>query len=143
LDAIGLGDVKPVLERKFEVNGDGDSGEFRCIATHLPIRKWRHVIPFLRMTRQVQKQLRQTQGLARYSLKPDFLRKRFWTLTVWQKKEFVQDFVIREPHAQAVQRFKDWAGEGAAFVEWTSTDGSLDWNTAIQKLQNPTFYYRK
>jgi hypothetical protein len=90
---------------------------------------------------QVQKQLEQTQGLARYSLKADLPHKRFWTLTVWQKKEFVQDFVIREPHAQAVERFKDWAGKGAAFVEWTSTNSSIDWNTATQKLQNHTFYY--
>jgi hypothetical protein len=94
------------------------------------------------MTRQVQNQLEQTQGLARYSLRAALLHKRFWTFTVWQKKDFVQDFVIREPHAQAVERFKEWAGEGAAFVEWSSTNSSIDWKTAMQKLQNPTFYYK-
>jgi hypothetical protein len=130
-----------VLERKVEVNGDGENSEFHCIATFLPIRKWRHVVPFLRMTMRVEKQLKQTRGLARYSLRADALHKQFWTFTVWQKKEFVEEFVIREPHAYAVQRFKEWAGEGAAFVEWTGTNGSIDWNTAVQKLQNPTFYY--
>ena len=104
-----------MLERKFEVEGDGKSDEFLYIATFLPIRSWRHVIPFLRMNSRVGKQLRRTHGLARYGLRADLLHKRFWTLTVWQDREFVNSFVIVEPHAEAVRRFKAWAGEGAAF----------------------------
>ncbi len=131
------------LERRtVDVEGGGE-GEFHCIATFLPVRSWMYVIPFLKMSSLVEKQLKQTQGLVRYSVRADFPRKRFWTFTVWKDKKFVQSFVQLEPHAQAVRKFKDWAGEGAAFVEWISTNGSIDWDTAIQKLKTPTFYYNE
>lgn len=132
-----------MLERKVEVEGDGGGGEFVCIATFLPVRKWRHVIPFLMMSARVQKQLLHTRGLARYSVRANLLRKRFWTLTIWQKKVFVNGFVNAEPHSDAVRKFGGWAGEGAAFVEWTSINGSIDWKSAMRKLQNPTFYYKE
>jgi len=132
-----------MLEKKVEVEGDSNSNEFLHIATYLPLRSWRHMIPFLRITSKVEKQLGHTRGLARYGLRADHLHKRFWTITVWQGKEFMNSFVLAEPHAEAVRRFKDWAGEGAAFVEWKSTtDSSINWPTALQKLQAPTFYYQ-
>lgn len=125
----------------YEVKGDRGCTEFHIIATFLPLRSQRYLIPFIRIVRRVQKQLARTEGLARYSLKSDFPHKRFWTLTVWHKKDFVEPFVVDEPHAHAVRAFKEWAGKGAAFVEWTSANSSIDWEIALQKLQNPTFYY--
>jgi heme-degrading monooxygenase HmoA len=94
------------------------------------------------MNRRVEKQLKKTQGLVRYSVRADFPHKQFWTFTIWKDKKFVQSFVQVEPHADAVRKFKDWAGEGAAFVEWNSTNSAIDWATATQKLNAPTFYYK-
>ena len=131
------------LTRRVEVEGDGDCNEFLCIATFLPIRSWLYVIPFLRLTGRVQRQLEQTNGLARYGLKANVLSKKFWTFTVWKSKEAMENFVPAHPHDEAIDAFKTWAGEGAAFVEWTSRNGSIDWDTGIKKLQNPTFYYKK
>jgi hypothetical protein len=37
--------------------------------------------------------------------------------------------------------FEQWAGKGAAFVEWNNTDGRVDWAEADRRLKNPTFYY--
>jgi len=130
------------LERRVEVEGGSDGSEFHCIATFLPVRSWGYVIPFLKMSGRVEEQLKQTPGLSRYSVRADFLHKRFWTLTVWKDKKFVESFVQEEPHAEAVRKFKDWAGEGAAFVEWNSTNSGIDWDTAMQKLKAPTFYYK-
>ena len=116
-------------------------GEFLCIATYLPIRNWQHVFPFLSLSRKVQKQLRNTVGVIRYGVKADFLHKEFWTFTVWSDRSYIEPFVEKNPHAEAISRFKGWAGVGAAFVEWTSKDGAIDWNMAYEKLRNPTFYY--
>ena len=44
------------------------SNQYLCIATNFPVGKWRHVIPFLRMSSQVQKQLKETPGLVRFGL---------------------------------------------------------------------------
>lgn len=86
---------------------------------------------------------RATRGLARYRVRADLPHKRVWTLTVWQKKTFVNGFINAEPHSDAVRKFRDWAGKGAAFVERTSVNGSIDWGSAMQKLQTPTFYYQE
>jgi hypothetical protein len=50
---------------------------------------------------------------------------------------------MEEPHATAVRKFIEWAGEGSAFVEWTSPNNTIDWSEALKKLENPTYYYKK
>ncbi len=117
--------------------------EFISIATYLPVKKWRHIIPFFRMSGRVEQQLRRTDGVVRYGLKTDLLHKRFWTYSVWKNRQAVGQFVTGEPHATAVKKFAEWAGEGAAFVRWENTDGKVDWEDASRRLQNPTFYFQK
>jgi hypothetical protein len=90
----------------------------------------------------VEQQLKGTQGLVRYGLKADLLRRRFWTFSVWVDKASVNAFVNSGPHVAAVERFPDWAGEGAAFVEWNSSDGSINWKDAAERLKNPAFQYK-
>jgi hypothetical protein len=51
--------------------------------------------------------------------------------------------VASEPHPTAVKKFAEWAGEGAAFVDWNNADGRVDWEEAARRLKNPAFYYRK
>jgi hypothetical protein len=44
-----------------------------------------------------------------------------------------------------MKKFEEWAGDGSAFADWTSSSSSIDWEEeeAIRRLQNPTFYYNK
>ncbi len=51
-----------------------------CIATFLPVRRWRYVIPFLWMTFRVANQVKKMQGLVRYALKVYLPRRHFWTI---------------------------------------------------------------
>jgi hypothetical protein len=95
------------------------------------------------MSGRVEKQLRSTKNVVRYGLKTDFVHKRFWTFSVWNKREAIRVFVSAEPHATAVRKFAEWSGGGASFVQWNSTDGKVDWEEADRRLKNPTFYYRK
>lgn len=132
-----------VVTRQFEVGGAEPAGEFLCFATYLPVRRWRSVIPFLRMSSRVQRQLKKTQGLVRCGLRADFLRKRFWTFSVWANADSVNDFVAAEPHATAVEKFEAWAEPGAAFVEWTSDHGSIDWDEADRRLQHPDMSFNQ
>jgi hypothetical protein len=50
---------------------------------------------------------------------------------------------MTEPHVMAMKKFEEWAGDGSAFVEWTSSSSSTDWEVATRRLQNPSFYYNK
>jgi hypothetical protein len=116
---------------------------FIVIATFLPVRRWADVVRFLVMSFRVARQAKKTPGLVKYALKADFPLRRFWTLTVWNNRESIRAFVTSEPHKTAVQRFSKWAGEGSAFAEWTSEDGSINWQEGFERLKAPTFYYKR
>jgi quinol monooxygenase YgiN len=131
-----------MVQKVVEVS-PADVAEFTSIATILPVRKWRHVVAFLRMSGRIEQQLRRTEGVVRYGLKTDLPRKRFWTYSVWKNPQAIGPFVAAEPHATAVKKFTEWAGEGAAFVEWQGADGKVDWQEAARRLKSPTYYYRK
>jgi hypothetical protein len=131
-----------VVQKVVDVN-PADAAELTSIATFLPVRRWRHVIPFFRMARRVEQQARKSEGLVRYGLKTDFPHRQFWTYSVWRNRKAVGSFVAAEPHATAVKLFSRWAGKGAAFVEWNDPDGKIDWAEADRRLKNPTFYYQE
>ncbi len=90
-------------QRTVEVEGDRGSSEFLCVATVLPIRSWRHIIPFFLMSGKVQKQLEQSKGLIRYGLKTDLPHKRFWTMSVWRDRDAMQNFLKMHPHTDGIE----------------------------------------
>jgi hypothetical protein len=113
------------------------------IATFLPLKSWLYIIPFMRMTSKVLKQAKETEGMVRYGVKGDFPKRHFWTFSIWKDEDSLRRFVMAEPHATAIKNFAKWAGEGAAFMEWTSPDDLVDWPETIERLKNPTFYYNE
>ncbi|MGH9451679.1 MAG: antibiotic biosynthesis monooxygenase [Terriglobia bacterium] len=117
------------------------AGEFLCIATYLPVRRWRHIIPFVRLSFRIEKQLKKSPGLMRYGLHTNLPRKQFWTLSVWADRQEMNNFVSREPHTAAVKKFDQWAGTGAAFAEWESQNASFPWAKALEELTHPKFYH--
>jgi hypothetical protein len=131
-----------ILQRQVEISRLDLNSGLLCIATFLPVRRWVDIIAFLLMSYRVERQLKVSHGLVRYGLRVDMPRKRFWTISIWKNRGSMNAFVSAHPHATAVRKFQHWAGEGAAFVEWNSRDGRIDWNEALEKLQSPTFYYR-
>ncbi|MGH9401764.1 MAG: hypothetical protein ACRD2P_06625 [Terriglobia bacterium] len=120
----------------------GIAGEkFLCVATFLPVRRWRYIAPFLWLSFRIETHLKQSPGLVRYGLKTDIPRKHFWTLSMWNDRMDVEGFVASEPHRTAVKHFEKWAGPGAAFVEWESSRSEPFWAEALERLKSPTFYY--
>ena len=117
--------------------------EFVCVATFLPLKSWRYLIPFTILSRKVLKQIKNNEGIANYAVKANLSKKKFWTLSIWNDHESLKRFVPEEPHATAIKKFTEWAGEGSAFVEWTSPSKEINWSEAMFKLKNPTFYYKK
>jgi hypothetical protein len=100
------------------------------------------MVPFQLMTSKVLKQVKETNGAMNYAVKADFPKKHFWTLSIWKDQDSLRRFVTAEPHATAIKKFTEWAGEGSAFVEWTNPSNSIDWAEALERLKNPTFYYK-
>jgi hypothetical protein len=95
------------------------------------------------LSNQVEKQLKKSPGIVAYSLAVDLPRRHFWTYSVWSDPDAVPAFTKALPHATAVEKFKDWAGEGAAFVRWQTRSLNLDWAEAFRRLEEPSFFYQK
>jgi hypothetical protein len=123
--------------------GTDSEMDFTCVATFLPLKNWKYMISFQLMTWKVSKQVKRSEGIVNYAVKANFPKKHFWTFSIWKDKVSLHRFISQEPHAIAVKKFEIWAGEGSAFVEWASQSDKIDWREALQRLQNPTFYYRQ
>ena len=117
--------------------------DFVCVATFLPLKRWTDLIPFIMLSRKVLKQIKNSKGIANYAVKADLPKKNFWTLSIWNDHESLKQFVPKEPHATAIKKLTEWAGEGSAFVEWTVPSKEIDWSEAMTKLENPLFIIRK
>jgi hypothetical protein len=130
---------------KEETTAPGSDSEtgFVCIATFLPLRSWKYIISFQLMTWKVLKQVKRSEGIVNYAVKANFPKMHFWTFSIWKDKGSLLRFTSKEPHATAIKKFERWAGEGSAFVEWTSTSHNVDCREALRRLQNPTFYYHQ
>jgi len=119
------------------------TGNVEWSATVLPLRRYRDIPAFLALSTRVAKQVKRTDGAVRYALNTDMRRKKFWTVSAWRDRAAMRAFVQAEPHLTATKRFAQWAGEGAAFVEWTAPDGKVDWKDVLKRLKTPTFRYQK
>ena len=114
----------------------GSTTEFICAATVFRARRWRDVIPFLQMSSGVQRQLKGTSGLVSYGLRANFLRRRYWTFSVWEDRASLEAFLRAEPHATAMRRMHQWVVPGdSAFVTWDSTNDSIDWIEGLDRLR--------
>ena len=129
-------------EKPDPLNGDGSSsGPYLFVATYLPLKKYRTVIPFLRLSMKITKQLRNSQGIVRFVLRTNLPRKTFWTISVWTQRESMASFSRSEPHRTAVQRFFTWGTDKAAIAEWSSSKMEIDWAEAESRLKEPLFRY--
>jgi hypothetical protein len=117
--------------------------QYTHVVTFLPLKRWLYMIPFQLMTSKVLKQAKQSLGIVDYAVKADFPKKHFWTLSIWNDRNSMRQFVMTEPHVTAMKKFEVWAGDGSSFADWTSSSNSIDWEEAMRRLQNPTFHYRK
>jgi Domain of unknown function (DUF3291) len=118
-------------------------GQLTHIATFLPVRRWRDVPPFIMLSLRVSRQAKKSAGYIAHALKADLPKRQFWTLSVWENRQAASHFVKSEPHSTAVKKFKAWADDSAAFVEWSKEGESIDWREAMERLKTPMFYFKK
>jgi hypothetical protein len=84
---------------------------------------------------QVQKQLARSEGLIGYSLNSDVRRLHFWTLSVWQDRMALSEFVHANPHQEIMRKTVPLMGE-TKFVYWKvdGTEIPLRWDEAKARL---------
>ncbi len=72
---------------------------------------------FMMLSSKVLKHIKNSKGIVNHAVKANFAKKFFWTLSIWNDKKSIRLFVPAEPHATAIKRFTQWAGDDSAFVE--------------------------
>ncbi len=110
--------------------------EYHAMLSYLPLNKWRTMPKFFRYTRQIQRQLANSEGLIGYSLDANVLGRTFWTLSVWEDEESLWRFVPRIPHSRAMTNLLRDMGQ-TEFFHW-KVDGSSvppDWEEAKRHMR--------
>jgi Domain of unknown function (DUF3291) len=109
--------------------------EYLVLVSYLPLRHFRALPRFFRFSVAIRRQLRSSSGLIGYSLDAQPLRRRFWTLSVWEDRESLEKFVAELPHAQVMKALAAHMGK-SKFAQWTvgSRDIPPDWGSAKARL---------
>lgn len=94
--------VVPALPWTSITEAEGDK-EYPALLSRLPLKTFGAMPKFFRFVSGIRRQLAQTEGLVGYSLDAHPLAKEFWTLSVWEDREYLWQFVQRIPHSQAMQ----------------------------------------
>ncbi|MSP79037.1 MAG: DUF3291 domain-containing protein [Dehalococcoidia bacterium] len=132
-----------MVQQQVVIHAAAPGTEVLWRVTYLPVQKYRYIPAFLGASDAVSKQVECSEGAVRYGLKANPITKKFWAASVWKDHTAMRAYVRAEPHLSTMKRFEEWAGEGAAFVEWKAPDGPIDWRDVERRMKTPTFYYKK
>jgi hypothetical protein len=80
--------------------------DYVAMASRLPLKSYLAVPGFLRKTMKIRRQLAQTKGLVAYALNARILVKTFWTFSVWQDRDSLQQFAATDPHHDIVEQLR-------------------------------------
>ena len=108
---------------------------YLALLSYLPLRHFRALPKFFRYTVQTQRQLKTTAGIIGYTLQARPFSRQFWTLSVWEDQQSLNNFVSQIPHSQIMQALAPHMGE-TKFAQWTVTSSQIppDWPSALARL---------
>ena len=116
--------------------GDMEPGrEYVVMASHLPLRRLTSTLRFFRAVAAIRKQLRSADGLVGYTLRARPLARKYWTLSVWDDRATLAQFMRTPPHVGIMSSLKPLMAP-TRFVQWqiTAGDGRPSWSDALERL---------
>jgi quinol monooxygenase YgiN len=110
-------------------------GEYLVMASHLPLRNITSTLRFFRAVAAIRKQLSATEGLVGYTLRAKPVAREYWTLSVWNDRDALGQFMRTPPHVRLMGSLKPFMGT-TQFVQWqiTTADGRPSWTEALERL---------
>ena len=109
--------------------------EYLVMASRLPLRSYRQIPLFLRLTLAVRRQLAASEGLVGYSLLAQIPHKTFWTLSAWEDEEHLDSFARSMPHTEVIRQLRPHMAP-TMFTTWTVPGSALplSWTDARARL---------
>jgi hypothetical protein len=110
-------------------------GGYLVMASYLPLRSITSTLRFFRAVAAVRKQLSSTEGLVGYTLRAKPLARDYWTLSVWNDRAALEQFMRTAPHSGVMGSLSPFMGP-TKFVQWqiTTADGRPSWTEAFEHL---------
>lgn len=114
-------------------------GEYVGVISYLSLTHFRSLPLFLRYALAIEWQLRKAPGLIGYSTEARFLKRKFWTLSVWRDDEALKEFVHHAAHGASMKQLEG-AADGSGFATWAVSENSLplEWAEAKARLAQAT-----
>ena len=108
--------------------------EYVALLSVLPLTSYWMMPQFMQFTFATQRQLKNSGGLIGYSLFAQLLRRRFFTLSVWEDQQALMDFVEGSPHRDIMQKLKPHM-EKTKFVQWKvrAAEIPIQWEDALKR----------
>ncbi len=109
--------------------------EYLALISYLPLKNYRKIPAFLRLTLQVQRQLAATPGVVGYSLQAELRQRRFWTLSAWESQAALMEFVHHVPHSDIMRALAPHMGK-TFYTTWKvkGAELALDWGEAKKRV---------
>jgi heme-degrading monooxygenase HmoA len=111
------------------------SREYLALISYLPLKQYRKIPAFVRLAGQVRRQLGATPGVIGYSLQAEILRRRFWTLSLWESEAALMEFVQHAPHSEIMRDLAPHMGK-TFYTTWKvqGRELPLDWGEARKRV---------
>ncbi len=113
-----------------------DSGkEYLALLSYLPVKKYRTIPAVISSASKIDKQLRVSKGLIGFSFQAEVFKKQFWTLSVWENRDDLNEFVINLPHKDVMSELSPHMKK-TKFVFWKMTGSEIPpgWDQAKRRL---------
>ena len=107
---------------------------YLALISYLPLRSFRAVPAFFRYSIQIRRQLKSTPGVLGYSLQAKPFARKFWTLSVWEDQQSLDNFVRRIPHSEIMRKMVPHMGK-SQFAQWPVTAAEIPPNWAAAKAR--------
>jgi hypothetical protein len=110
------------------------SREYIALLSYLPLRGYRKVPLFFRLTLRINRQLRATPGAIGYAMRAKVFSRQFWTLSVWESDRALMDFVAKVPHGEVMNELAPHMG-AASFTRWKLLGSGVPprWDDAVRR----------
>jgi len=112
-----------------------DDKEYVALLSFLPLKRYGKIPKFARLTMETMTQLAKSRGLIGYSLGAEPMLKRFWTISAWEDRQSLRDFVEQIPHSRIMQELAPHMDK-TGFAEWMvrASEIPIPWAVARQHL---------
>jgi hypothetical protein len=110
--------------------------EYLALLSGLPLKSYRGFPRLVRFVIATVRQMYGSRGAIGVTLRAEFLARTFWTLSAWQDEPALREFVMKQPHLDAMKQMQPYM-KPAHFLRWKvrGSELPLRWPDAVRRFK--------